>query len=201
MAVTHKWHLQGEYPENCNCEVLCPCGIPGLPQLPTEGHCDMALEFNIDERDFDGVSLGGLNFVVVMYTPGKMTNADYPTALYVDERATQEQRALLDRILSGEIGGPMERFMALTANFLEAQYVPIAFNGNSQTCSVSIPGILAFNVEGVRPGQTNPMSLENWRPWVPSLVMAKGTGNTYKDHGMDWDTTGKNGHYAQFQWP
>ena len=48
------------------------------------------------------------------------------------------------------------------------------------------------------------MRLENWRPWVPSLVMAKGTGNTYKDHkdhGMDWPNTGKNGYYAQFQWP
>ena len=71
-----------------------------------------------------------------------MTNADWTTALYVDERATQEQRALLDRILSGEIGGPMERFMALKANFLGTQYVPIAFNGNSQTRSVSIPRIL-----------------------------------------------------------
>ena len=51
----------------------------------------MALEFNIDERDFDGVSLGGLSSVVVMYTPGKMTNADWATAVYVNERDTQEQ--------------------------------------------------------------------------------------------------------------
>ena len=142
MAVTHQWHLKGEYLENCNCEVLCPCVIPGSPQLPTEGHCDMALAFNIDEGDFDGVSLGGLSSMVVMYTPGKMTNADWTTALYIDERATQEQRALLDRILSGEISGPMVRFMALKANFLGDQHVPIAFNGNSQTRSVSIPRIL-----------------------------------------------------------
>ena len=91
MAVTHQWHLKGEYLENCNCEVLCPCVIPGSPQLPTEGHCDMALAFNIDKGDFDGVSLGGVNSVVVMYTPGKMTNADWTTALYVNRPATQEQ--------------------------------------------------------------------------------------------------------------
>ena len=78
----------------------------------------------IDEGDFDGVSLGGVISVVVMYTPGKMTNADWTTALYIDERATQEQRTLLDRILSGEIDGPMERFMALKANFLGTQYFP-----------------------------------------------------------------------------
>ena len=91
MAVTHQWHLKGEYLENCNCEVLCPCVIPVSPQLPTEGHCDMALAFNIDKGDFDGVSLGGLSSVAVMYTPGNMTNADWTTALYVNERATQEQ--------------------------------------------------------------------------------------------------------------
>ena len=95
----------------------------------------------------------------------------------------------------------MERFMALKANFLGIQYVPIAFNGNSQTRSVSIAGILDSMWRGVRPGQTDPMRLENWQPWIPSLVMAKGTGNTYKDHGMDWPNKGKNGYYAQFQWP
>ena len=51
----------------------------------------MALAFNIAERDFDGVRLGGLSFVVVMYTPGTMANADWTRALYVNERATQEQ--------------------------------------------------------------------------------------------------------------
>ena len=96
----------------------------------------------------------------------------------------------------------MERFMALTANFLGTKYVPITFNSDGKTKHVSIPGVLDFNVEGVtRPGQTDPMRLENWRPWAPSLVIAKGTGNTYKDHDMDWDNTGKNGYYAEFQWP
>jgi len=49
--------------------------------------------------------------------------------------------------------------------------------------------------------QIQAMRLENWRPWAPSLVMARGTSNTYNDHDMSWDNTGKNGHYARFQWP
>ena len=62
--------------------------------------------------------------------------------------------------------------------------------------------IMDFNVEGiVRENQTEPMGLENWRPWAPSMVMARGTRNTYTDHGMSWDNNGKNGHYAKFQWP
>jgi hypothetical protein len=97
----------------------------------------------------------------------------------------------------------MERFMALTANFLGIKYVPITFKSEGHTRTVAVPSIMDFNVEGiVLKGQSEPMRLENWRSWTPSLVMAKGAGtNTYTDHDMDWDNAGKNGHYAHFQWP
>jgi hypothetical protein len=163
----------------------------------------MALAFHIEDGDFSGVDLNGLSFVVVMYVPGKMSTPDWTTAIYVDERANIEQRASIEKILSGKIGGPMERFMAVTANFLGTKFVPITFNAEGHKRTVSIPSIMDFNVEGiVRQGQTEPMRLENWRSWTPSLVMAKGKGNnTYQDHDMTWDNTGKNGHYAHFQWP
>ena len=202
MTAAQKWQIRGEYFENCNCEVLCPCLLPGVLQDPTEGHCDMAFAFHIEEGDFDGVDLNYLNFVVAMYTPGKMSDPNWTMAIYVDQRATLEQRATLGRILSGEISGPMERWMAQTSNYLGIKYVPIIFKAEGNTRSVSIPQVMDFNVEGiVRENQTQPMRPENWRPWAPSLVMARGTGNTYTDHNMSWDNTGKNGHYANFQWP
>ena len=203
MTTTQQWRIQGEYLEICNCEVLCPCRLPGPTQDPTEGHCDMALAFHIEDGDFGGVDLNGLSFVVVMYTPGKMSVPDWTTAIYIDERANQEQRPSMEKIVSGEIGGPMERFRAMTADFLGIKYVPITFKAEGRTRTVSVPSIMDFNVEGiVRQGQSEPMRLENWRSWTPSLVMAKGAGNnTYNDHDMNWDNSGKNGHYAHFQWP
>lgn len=202
MTAAQQWRLRGEYFENCNCEVLCPCLLPGIQQDPTEGHCDMAFAFHIEEGDFGGVDVNGLNFVVAMFVPGKMSDPNWTMALYVDERANPEQRTSLDRILSGEIGGPMERWMAQTSNYLGVKYVPITFKAEGRTRSVSIPQVMDFNVEAiVRGNQNQPMRLENWRPWAPSLVMARGTENTYTDHDMSWDNTGKNGHYAQFQWP
>ena len=75
MAVTHQWHLKGEYLESCNCEVLCPPAAfrvrrNSLPKA-TVIWLWHSTSMKIDEGDFDGVSLGGLSFVVVMYTPGK----------------------------------------------------------------------------------------------------------------------------------
>ena len=53
MTVTQQWHLRGEYLESCNCEVLCPCGVPESPQVPTEGHRDMALVFRIEDGEIE----------------------------------------------------------------------------------------------------------------------------------------------------
>ena len=162
----------------------------------------MAFAFHVEEGDFNGVGLNTLNFVVAMSTPGKMSDPNWTMAVYVDERANPEQRATLGKILSGEIGGPIERWMAQTSNYLGIKYVPITFKVEGNTRSVFIPQVMDFNVEAIiRKPQANPMRLENWRPWAPSLVMARGTGNTYTDHDMSWDNTGKNGHYARFQWP
>ena len=69
---TQRWSLKGDYFESCNCDIRCPCILPVSPGTPTEGHCDVGLTFHIEEGDFDGVALGGLNFVVASFTPGRM---------------------------------------------------------------------------------------------------------------------------------
>ncbi len=88
---TESWHLKGEYFENCNCEVLCPCVVPGPPTDPTEGHCDVGFAFHIQEGNFAGVPLNDLNFVVIAYTPGNMGAGNWTTAVYIDEKPTERK--------------------------------------------------------------------------------------------------------------
>ena len=48
------WTIKGEYLENCNCEVLCPCLLGpqnargGAMARPTEGTCDVPVVFAIE---------------------------------------------------------------------------------------------------------------------------------------------------------
>lgn len=199
---TESWRLKGDYFENCNCEILCPCIFTGATADPTEGHCDVGFAFHIEDGDFNGISLSGLNFVVVAYTPGPMSEGNWSLAVYIDQRADQQQREALGRILSGEAGGPAERWMSLTSNFLGIKYLPITYKAEVLVRSVSIPEIMDFKVEGiVARRQTEPLRLENTgHPVNSSLALARGTGSTYADYGMSWDNTGKNGHYSTFQW-
>lgn len=202
MTSEERWSLRGDYFENCNCEILCPCIVRGGPAVPTEGHCDVAFAFHIEEGDYQGVALDDLNFVVVAYTPGIMGDGDWTLANYVDERADQFQRAALERILSGDLGGPFERWMGLTSNYLGTRFCPITYTSKGHRRSVSIPDIIDFNIEGVVVGRrTEAMRLENTgHPVSSSLALATGTSSTYSDHGMVWDNTGRNGHYSTFQW-
>jgi hypothetical protein len=57
MASQVQWHLSGDYFENCNCTVVCPCLVSKAAPLtsrPTEGVCDVPLVFHIES----GVAMG-----------------------------------------------------------------------------------------------------------------------------------------------
>jgi hypothetical protein len=195
------WYLKGDYFENCNCDVLCPC-IHDIAARPTPGHCDVALAFHIHEGRFDTTALDGLNFLVIAYTPGVMAHGDWKTAVYIDEQANVRQRPALSQILSGQVGGPAQRWMRLTTTFLGIKYVPITYTIEGRTRHVNIPDIIHFNVEGIQArGRQDVITLINTaHPVSSSLALARGTQSTYTDHGMRWDNTGKNGHYSAFEW-
>ena len=176
--------------------------MQGTTVRPTEGHCDVALAFHIEEGDFNGTPLGDLNFVAANYTPGPMGDGNWTSALYVDERANPQQREALEQILSGQMGGPAERWRSLITNFMGIKYVPIEFRVEGRVHSVVVPEIMDFGVEPiVARGQSEAMRLDNTSHGVNrDLHLAKGSKGSYTDHGMHWDNTGKNGHYASFDW-
>ena len=46
MPAENKWRLSGDYFENCNCDVVCPCLFSTAPPLtarPTQGECNVPL--------------------------------------------------------------------------------------------------------------------------------------------------------------
>jgi hypothetical protein len=55
MAAQVQWHFSGDYFENCNCSVVCPCIVSKAAPLtsrPTEGVCDLPLFFHIERGSY-----------------------------------------------------------------------------------------------------------------------------------------------------
>lgn len=206
MAPQPKWQLSGDYFENCNCNVVCPCLVsPGAPLTarPSQGVCDVALIFHIDKGNYDKVSLDGLNVAVIAHTPGAMGEGNWTLAAYIDERADDQQTAALGAIFSGAEGGPMSIFAPLVGKHLGVKKVAITYTITGKTRVVEIPGIMHMAVEPL--GSMHPTG-EIWaaigHPVAPDkLAFAVGSkGSTFADHGMRWDNSGKNGHYAPIRW-
>ena len=199
MATQKKWQLSGDYFENSNCNVVCPCLVSTsapLTSRPSRGVCDVA-------GSYDDVALDGLNVAVIVHTPGPTADGNWTLAAYIDERANDPQTAALGAIFGGAEGGPMAAFAPLVGSHLGAQKVAINYAIKGKARSAEIPGILRMAVE---PLPTMHPSGEAWaaigHPVAPDKrALAVGcSGSTFTDHGMRWDNSGKNGHYAPISW-
>ncbi len=206
-AVATSWSISGEYFENCNCAVVCPCIFSTeapFHSTPTEGACEVAFAFHLDKGSFGDVSLDGLNAALIARTPGPMIEGNWSVALYVDERADERQREALQAIFAGQAGGTMGNFAPLISEVLGVKAVPITYRTEGKRRSVEIPGIMTMAVHPVASamGEDKELVAINAHPFAPEgVAMAVGEqGSTWADYGLRWDNSGKNGHYAPIRW-
>lgn len=206
--MAERWRIKGEYLENCNCELLCPCLLGprdargGALARPTEGHCDVPLVFQIQAGEYGAIRLDGTHAAMMVHTPGAMGEGKWTAGLYLDERATPEQRTALESIFTGQAGGVMGFLAALIGTRLPTRVVPIRFGKEGRRRWASIPEVLDVELEGIEGRDRNSeVWLENVKHFAsPRLAAAKATRSSYRDHGFAWNNTGRNGHYAGFEW-
>jgi len=132
-----------------------------------------------------------------------MGEGNWSVAAYIDQRANDKQTEALGAIFTGAAGGPMAQLAPLFGNDLGVKKVPITYRIDGKKRSAEIPSILHMTVD---PLPTAHPSGEMWantgHPVSPDkLSLAVGaSGNVFTDHGMRWDNSGKNGHYAPIRW-
>jgi hypothetical protein len=199
-----QWKISGDYFEACSCDSVCPCPTSGLAARPTKGFCDAGLVFHIDRGTHGTTSLDGLNFAVLLHTPGAMGEGNWTVGLVVDERASAAQREAIVAIGSGQGGGPMAAVGPLVTTFAGVESRPIRIERDGMRRSVSIAGLLDIAVEGI-PGASpsEPIYLDNvGHPAASRIALAKASRGHMHAFGINWDdTSGKNnGHFAPFSW-
>src|SRR5260370_22537297 len=94
-----QWKLQGHYLEACNCKPACPCI---LLSAATEGDCTVLVGWHIDEGNLGSVNVSGLNVAMAVYAPGTMHETKWKAALYLDDRANEDQKKTLLQIFAGQ---------------------------------------------------------------------------------------------------
>src|SRR5437016_862168 len=105
------WRIRGTYFESCNCDPICPCrrvdGVAG--GRSTHGVCLGVLSWLIEEGAADDTDLSGLPVAIASRYSDDEPGSPWTWILYLDGRASDEQRALLEQIFTGQLGGDAGR--------------------------------------------------------------------------------------------
>jgi hypothetical protein len=199
---SHNWKLEGDYFEGCNCDSICPCLFLSDPD---QGFCNVTVAWHVEKGHYNDTQLDGLNAVGVFVAPGNMfTGPKWKAALYLDNVASQEQTDALSKIFSGQSGG----FFAVAANFigemLGVKSAPITFGIEGKRRWLHIPEYLNLEIEAIKGGDQNKDSLVTNPAFTVAPgydpVISRSTKHSYKDHGLEWDSSGKNGFYSKFSY-
>jgi hypothetical protein len=203
---TPAWKMSGQYYETCSCDFICPC-LPGQMAVnPSKGTCNFAMAFQVDRGSYGSVSLDGLGFIVLGFTPEAMAKGNWSVGLIADERASLDQRDAITTIASGAAGGPMSALSGLIGKFLGVEIAPIRFDRSGAKWSVNASNLVDMAAEGamgINPESTQPLHLDNTgHPAADRFALAHASKSHVHALGLAWDdVTGKNnGQYAPFSW-
>lgn len=196
------WKVSGQSLELCSCKMLCPCWF-GPDGDPDQGWCAGAFAFDIQEGNSDGVNLGGSKVAFTAEWPGNFFGGNGTARLYIDERATADQRRELEAIFSGKKGGHLEGlFGAVITKWLPAQATKVEIQwGDNPSLSVG----------GAGQGRWQPVKDPSGRPTkvqgaagqagfqIESMDLASSKGSRWSDPDMrSWE--GDSGTLHTFDW-
>jgi hypothetical protein len=196
------WNLSGSYAETCSCELMCPCNL-SFDHGATYDYCRATLVFSIREGEVEGTDVGGLNVAAIIDTPKVMTDGNWRLGVYIDERASDEQADKLQRVFTGQLGGPMEGLVPLVGEVVGIERAPIQVRDEGLRHSVRVGDAIDFEIEDIVPfgSETGrPVKFDGmFHPVAPDLTMAEAKRSRINAFGIAYE--GKTGvSHSNFAW-
>lgn len=196
-----KWSLKGDYLEACSCDSGCPCKFGASP---TKGSCQGVIGFEIQEGSYAETDLAGLGLALIINAPSSPLEGNITGTMYIDERASSEQREALESIVSGQAGGFWAVLPSLISDNRGVKYAPTEMVGDGTRRSFTIPGVVELvNEPLVNPitQQEQEVTVENsFDPFCVSGRAGKSTKAVCKDPDVSFDVSGQQGYIGTFDW-
>jgi hypothetical protein len=119
------YQLEGRLLEACTCKILCPCWVG---EDPDHGVCEGVLAWCVDKGTVNGVDVSGLTLAVMAHIPGNILKGNWRVVVYVDAKATPQQKEALLNVWTGKLGGPVADLAQLIGEVAGVEQVPINFD-------------------------------------------------------------------------
>jgi hypothetical protein len=129
------YEMRGQFLEACDCQVMCPCWFE---QDPDVSECTGMVAWYVEHGQINGVDVSGLSTVSVSHHGGNRHGAKARVALFIDERATDEQAAALSDAFTGKEGGPLEELADMTDEVSAVERAGIRFSSAGGSRKVTV---------------------------------------------------------------
>ncbi len=189
------YDLQGSLLEACSCGVMCPCWIG---EDPDGGACDAFVAYHFDAGNVKGVDIGGLALVNVVQIPGNvLTPGSWKVAMFIDDRATDDQFNGLVDAYSGKLGGPLADLAGLVGEVLDVRRAPITHEVRDGTGTLAIGDFVSAEMSPYHAADGSTTTLRDTVfstvPGSPAYV-SKASHHTVNlpQYGMVWSFEGRN---------
>jgi hypothetical protein len=166
--------LKGTYAGICNCKLICPCNVDGTPTGEGD-QCHGLIVYGVRQGNLDDMDLSGLTFALAYFIPANPSSGSWKIAGTIDEGASEEQVQAIDRILSGQEGGPFADFAPLIAEYGGMQRGKVSLSDEASSASVSDVGDFSAEFFKDAGGTTTTMSNAMFG-FAPTLRLGKGSG-------------------------
>lgn len=195
MGSTDGYQLEGSLLEACSCQVLCPCWIG---EDPDHGDCQSFNAYHFDRGMIGGVDVSGLSLVNVCYIPGNvLTPASWRVAMYIDERASDEQFEAIRAMFAGERGGPLADLAGLIGEVVAVERAPIVHETKGGKGVLKIGDFVSSEMQPYTgPDGTTTTLRDSIFSTVPGSPAYVAKAETFRvdipEHGMQWSYEGTN---------
>ena len=195
-----QWKLSGTYFETCNCEAACPCVFTSPP---TDGDCTVLVAWHVERGSFEQTGLDDLNVALAVHSPGHMLQTKWKAAVYVDERARDDQKNALLTIFSGKAGGHPAVLASFVGEILGARSVPMRYHSDGKRAGLTVEGVTSAEIQALEGQGGGPITIAGHplciAPGEPATV-GRSTSFSYTDYGMKWNLSGRNGFMSPFRY-
>lgn len=186
------YRIAGTYVLHCSCAQLCPCSVDLAPTGP-DGQCDASSVFHVDTGNLNGTDLSGVDFALYFHVPSNLTAGNWSVGVIVDAGVSDEQAQAIERIVSGEEGGPFAEFVPLISKVEPLRRARVTFS-DGDAPSASVEGETEIQFEPFRGADGSPTTLSNGLvAFAPRYAIGKGTGRGQSVRGSYQPVHGESG--------
>jgi hypothetical protein len=179
---------------------VCPCWVG---EDPDNGTCQSILAWNFEKGEIGGVDVSGLTIAAIVLIPGNVLDGNWKAAIYVDEKATDEQNSAILSVWTGEAGGPVAELVQLVGEVVSAERVPIQFDvkGGAGTLKIADVGFAEMETYKSATGETTTLTntIFSTVPGAPAYVSKASIFKVKNEAvGVDQDISGYNAIQSDF---